>query len=285
MPQQTLVSSTCLRGVGLHTGVEVVLRLLPAPPNTGIVFKRIDLPEHISIPVTPFNIQQSRLNSTLQLGEVKILTIEHLMSALSGLGIDNVYVEIDGPEVPIMDGSSAPFMFAIQTAGIKTQAAPRKVLCITRVVCVKEQDKYAKFSPSQAFEVEVEIDFSHPVLKNTVSKVQTILNTPANYINTVSYARTFGFVKELEELHKNNLARGASLENVIAIDDDKVVNPDGLRYPDEFARHKVLDAIGDLYTAGPIRGKFTGYKVGHYLNNSLLRKVLEDKENYIWEEE
>ena len=279
--QRTLKNIIRATGVGLHTGEKVYLTLRPAAINTGIVFRRIDLPEPVEIKAEPHNVGDTRLSSTLESGEVKVSTVEHLMSALAGLGIDNVYIDLTSAEVPIMDGSAGPFVFLLQSAGIEEQSAPKKFIRIKKSVQVMEGDKWVRFEPYDGFKVSFTIDFSHPVLDSS-SQSLTVDFATTSYIKEVSRARTFGFMQDVEMLRSQGLALGGSLDNAIVMDEFRILNSDGLRYEDEFVKHKVLDAIGDLYLLGhPLVGAFTGYKSGHALNNRLLRCLLSDAE--AWE--
>ncbi len=275
--QRTLKNSIRATGVGLHTGARVTMLLRPAAENTGIVFRRTDLPDPVDIPVAADRVGDTRLCSTVVNGRVGVATVEHLMSALAGLGIDNIHVDLDGPEVPIMDGSAASFVFLLQSAGIVEQAVARKYIRILKTVEVVEGDKRVRFEPYDGFRIDFTIDFRHPVFEKSG---QTISLDFANtsYVKEVSRARTFGFMQEVEWMRSNGLALGGSLDNAIVMDEYRVLNQDGLRYEDEFVKHKVLDAIGDLYIAGhPIIGAFHAHKSGHALNNRLLRTLLADQ--------
>lgn len=275
--QRTLKNVIRATGVGLHTGEKVLLTLRPAAPWTGIKFRRIDLPETVVIDAKPENVGDTRLSTSLVKGEVRISTVEHLLSALAGLGIDNAYVDVTAPEVPIMDGSAGPFVFLIQSAGIEEQDAPKRFIRITRSLKVQDADKWVRFDPYDGFRVGFTIDFDHPAF---VPENQTacIDFSTTSFVKEVSRARTFGFMREIEALRKNRLALGGSMDNAIVIDDYRVLNEDGLRYPDEFVKHKILDAIGDLYLLGhSLIGSFTGHKSGHALNNCLLRELLRHK--------
>ncbi len=280
--QRTLKNPIKATGVGLHTGEKVLLTLHPAQINSGVVFRRTDLTPAVDIKATPFNVGDTRLSTTLVKGDVSISTVEHLLSAVAGLGIDNVIVEVDAPEVPIMDGSAGPYVFLLQSAGIQEQDAPKRFIRIKRQVAVEDGDKWARFDPFDGFKVGFGIDFDHPVFKNGVQFTELDFST-TSFVKEVSRARTFGFMRDIEALRQMNLARGGSLENAIVLDDYRVLNEEGLRYDDEFVKHKVLDAIGDLYLLGHgLIGAFTGYKSGHALNNQLLRALLA-QEN-AWEE-
>jgi UDP-3-O-[3-hydroxymyristoyl] N-acetylglucosamine deacetylase len=280
--QRTLKNSIRATGVGLHTGKKIFLTLRPAAPNTGVIFRRVDLDDPVEIKATPENVGDTSLSSTLVQGDVRISTVEHLMSAIAGLGIDNVYVDISAPEVPIMDGSAGPFVFLIQSAGIVEQDAPKKFIRIKQGVKVEDGDKWARFEPFDGFKVGFSIDFEHPVFTTDNQFAELDFST-TSFVKEVSRARTFGFVRDVERLRKNELALGASMDNAIALDDYRVLNEDGLRYEDEFVKHKILDAIGDLYLLGhSLIGAFTGHKSGHALNNALLRKLLATEN--AWEE-
>ncbi len=268
-------------GVGLHTGDKVYLTLHPAEVNTGIRFRRTDLGKPIMIQATPDNVGETMLSTTLVQGDIKISTIEHLLSALAGLGIDNAIIDVNSAEVPIMDGSAGPFVFLIQSAGVVEQDCPKQYMRIKRAVRVDDGDKWAAFEPFDGFKVTFTIDFEHPAFADHL-KTATMDFSSTTFVKEVSRARTFGFMKDIEFLRENNLALGGSLDNAIVIDDDKVLNEDGLRYADEFVKHKILDAIGDLYLLGhSLIGEFKGHKSGHALNNKLLRVLLDDKD--AWE--
>ena len=279
--QRTLKNIIRATGVGLHTGEKVFLTLRPAAPNTGIVFRRIDLAEPVEIKADPHLVKDTRLSSCLEKDGVRVSTVEHLMSAFAGVGIDNAYVDLTGPEVPIMDGSAGPFVFLLQSAGIEEQAAPKKFIRIKKMVEVIEGDKWVRFEPYDGFKVSFSIDFSHPVFDGSSQSV-TMDFAETSYIKEVSRARTFGFMQDVENMRAQGLAMGGSLDNAIVMDEFRVLNQDGLRYDDEFVKHKVLDAIGDLYLLGhPVIGAFSGHKSGHALNNALLRRLLADAE--AWE--
>lgn len=273
--QRTLKNVIRATGVGLHTGEKVYLTLRPAAPDTGIVFTRTDLPAPAEIHADPYHVGDTRLSTCLEQNGARVSTIEHLMSALAGLGIDNVYVDVSAPEVPIMDGSAGPFVFLLQSAGIEEQPAAKKFIRILKTVEVTERDKSAKFSPHNGFRVEFSIDFNHPVFDSSSNRVLVDF-ADTSYVKEVSRARTFGFMHEVEWMRGQGLALGGSLDNAIVLDEYRVLNNDGLRYDDEFVKHKVLDAIGDLYLLGhPVIGSFTAHKSGHALNNTLLRRMLE----------
>lgn len=264
-------------GVGLHNGEKVTLTLRPAAADTGIVFKRVDLPQPNEILATPNAVHDTRLCSALEANGARVATVEHIMSALAGLGVDNVYIEVDASEIPIMDGSSGPFVYLLQEAGIVEQAAAKKFIRVKKTVEVIDGDKWVRFEPYHGFKVDFTINFNHPVFENSGSQVK-IDFAEDSYIKEISRARTFGFMHEVEYLRSNGLARGGSLDNAIVLDEYRVINDDGLRYDDEFAKHKVLDAIGDLYMLGhPILGAFYAYKSGHALNNQLLRALMQDE--------
>lgn len=279
--QRTLKNTIRATGVGLHTGDKVYLTLHPAEVNTGIRFRRTDLGKPIMIQATPDNVGETMLSTTLVQGDIKISTIEHLLSALAGLGIDNAIIDVNSAEVPIMDGSAGPFVFLIQSAGVVEQDCPKQYMRIKRAVRVDDGDKWAAFEPFDGFKVTFTIDFEHPAFADHL-KTATMDFSSTTFVKEVSRARTFGFMKDIEFLRENNLALGGSLDNAIVIDDDKVLNEDGLRYADEFVKHKILDAIGDLYLLGhSLIGEFKGHKSGHALNNKLLRVLLDDKD--AWE--
>jgi len=280
--QRTLRQSIRASGIGLHSGRKVYMSLLPAGPDTGIVFRRTDVSPITEVPAKAELLREAVMCSTLVTDTgVKIATIEHLMSALAGLGVDNCIVELSSPEVPIMDGSAGPFVFLIQSAGLFEQDAPKRFLRIKQPVQVQDGDKFARFEPHDGYRLSFGIEFKHPVFR-TSSQSAVIDFSTASYVKEVSRARTFGFMRELDQLRSNNLGLGASLDNVVALDEYRVVNHDGLRYDDEFVRHKILDAVGDLYLLGhPVIGAYTAYKSGHALNNKLVRAVLEDQQ--AWE--
>lgn len=279
--QRTLKNLIRATGVGVHTGEKIYITLRPAPANSGIVFRRVDLNPAVDIPALAENIGDTRLSSCLVKDKVRISTIEHLMSAFAGLGIDNVYVDVSAPEVPIMDGSAGPFVFLIQSAGIEEQNAPKRFLKIKRKIKVKDDDRWACVSPHEGFKVTFTIDFDHPVFHN-LPQTATVDFIHTSFIKEVSRARTFGLLSDYERLRANNLALGCSLDNVVVVDEYRVINEDGLRYNDEFVKHKMLDAIGDLYLLGcNIIGSFSGHKSGHALNNKLLQTLLATKD--AWE--
>lgn len=280
--QRTLKTLVRTTGVGLHTGCKVEMTLRPAQPGTGIVFRRLDVDPPVELRVSPELVTDTRLCSTIERDGVKVATVEHLMSALAGLGVDNVYVDLTGPEVPILDGSAAPFVFLIQSAGLEEQAALRRYILVKRSVRVEEGDKWAQLSPHEGFRLSFRIDFEHPVLRRSGQEI-TIDLGKQSYVKEVSRARTFGFMRDVENLRMSGLARGGTLDNAVVMDEYRVLNAGGLRYADEFVRHKVLDAVGDLYMTGhPIIGAFTAYKSGHGLNNRLLRALLADATAWAW---
>jgi UDP-3-O-[3-hydroxymyristoyl] N-acetylglucosamine deacetylase len=282
LKQRTLKSSIRTTGVGLHTGEKVAMTLRPAHPNTGIVFRRIDLPRPVDIRAQAERVCDARLCSTLEQDGAKVATVEHLMSAFAGLGIDNAYVDLTGPEVPIMDGSAGPFVFLIQSAGIEEQAAAKRFLRMRRAVQVAEGDKWARLEPFEGFRLSFSIDFEHPVLERSAQTV-TVDFAETSYVKEVARARTFGFMQDVETLRSDGLALGGSLENAIVMDEYRVLNVDGLRFADEFVKHKVLDALGDLYLIGhPIVGAFSAHKSGHALNNQLVRRVLAQRDAWEW---
>lgn len=261
-------------GVGLHSGDKVLLTLRPAPINTGIVFRRTDLLPAVEIPASYENVCDTMLCTSLQHQGVKVATVEHLLSAFAGLGIDNAYVDINGPEIPIMDGSSAPFVFLIQSAGIREQSAAKRFIRILKPIRVEQNDKFVQFLPYNGYKVSFTIDFDHPVFTDKPQSAAFDFST-ISYVKEVCRARTFGFLSDYEKLRENDLAKGGSLDNAIVVDNYRVLNEDGLRFEDEFVKHKVLDAIGDLYLLGSgLIGAFEGYRSGHELNNQLLRKLM-----------
>ncbi len=277
LKQRTLKKAISATGVGLHNGEKVTLTLRPAAADTGIVFKRVDLPQPNEILATPSAVHDTKMCSALEANGARVATVEHIMSALAGLGVDNVYIDVNAAEIPIMDGSSGPFVFLLQEAGIVEQAAPKKFIRVKKTVEVIEGDKWVRFEPYHGFKIDFTIHFNHPVFEHSGSNVK-IDFADDSYIKEISRARTFGFMHEVEYLRSNGLARGGSLDNAIVLDEYRVLNTDGLRYEDEFVKHKVLDAIGDLYMLGhPILGAFYAYKSGHALNNQLLRALLKDE--------
>tara|TARA_R110002050_G_scaffold57423_3_gene128866 strand:+ start:18178 stop:19095 length:918 start_codon:yes stop_codon:yes gene_type:complete len=278
--QRTLKNVIRATGVGLHSGDTVYLTLRPAAPNTGIIFRRVDLDPVVEIEAKAVNVGETALSTTLVQHGQRVSTVEHLLSAFAGLGIDNAYIELNASEVPIMDGSAGPFVFLVQSAGIEEQNAPKQFIRIKKTVILEDGDKWAKFEPFEGFKVSFSIDFEHPAFKGRPQQVDVDFSS-TSFVREVSRARTFGFMKDIEKLRENNLALGGSLDNAIVVDDYRVMNEDGLRYEDEFVRHKVLDAIGDLYLLGhSLIGSFSGHKSGHEVNNKLLRKLLADEESW-----
>lgn len=268
--QRTLKNSIRATGVGLHTGHKVYMTLRPATDNTGIVFRRVDLEPAVDIPAAADSVGDTMLGTSLVNGDTKVSTVEHLMAAFAGLGIDNAYVDLSAPEVPIMDGSAAPFVFLLQSAGIEQQTAPKKFIRIKQKIRVEDGDKWAEFRPFAGFKVNFQIEFDHPVFKKH-TQASSIDFSTTSFLKEVSRARTFGFLRDIEVLRTNKLARGGNIDNAVVLDDFRVLNEDGLRYEDEFVKHKILDAIGDIYLLGrSLIGEFTGYKSGHALNNQLV---------------
>ncbi|WP_446808886.1 UDP-3-O-acyl-N-acetylglucosamine deacetylase [Methylomonas sp. 2BW1-5-20] len=279
--QRTLKNTIRATGVGLHTGDKVYLTLHPSEPDTGIRFRRVDLETPVMIAARPENVGETKLSTTLVRDGVKVSTVEHLLSALAGLGIDNAIVDVSAAEVPIMDGSAGPFVFLLQSAGVVEQDVPKQYIRIKRAIRVEDGDKWAAFEPFDGFKVTFTIDFEHPAFSEHL-KTAVMDFSSTTFVKEVSRARTFGFMKDIEFLRENNLALGGSLDNAIVVDDDKVLNEDGLRYADEFVKHKILDAIGDLYLLGySLIGEYQGFKSGHALNNKLLLSLLNDKD--AWE--
>ena len=280
--QRTLKNVIRATGVGLHSGEKVFLTLRPAPTDTGIVFRRVDLDPVAEIPARGELVSETTLCTGLSYGPAKVQTVEHLLSAMAGLGIDNAWIELSAPEVPIMDGSAGPFVFLLQSAGIAEQNAPKRFLRIRKHVEVREGDKLASFSPHDGFRVGFTVKFNHPAIPDTLSRAEVDFSTSA-YVSEVSRARTFGFMQDLEYMRERNLGLGGSMDNAIVLDEFRVLNDDGLRYADEFVRHKILDAVGDLYLAGgPVLGAYEGYKSGHALNNKLVRALLADASAWEW---
>ncbi|MGD8175494.1 UDP-3-O-acyl-N-acetylglucosamine deacetylase [Marinimicrobium sp. ARAG 43.8] len=279
--QRTLKNAIRATGVGLHTGQKVYLTLLPAPADAGIVFRRVDLDPVVEIEAKAENVGDTTLSTTLVKGDVRVSTVEHLLSAMAGLGIDNAIVEVSAPEVPIMDGSAGPFVFLIQSAGIQEQAVAKKFIRIKKPVTVEEGDKKASFLPFNGFKVSFSIEFDHPVFEGR--NLQTSVDfSSTSFVKEVSRARTFGFMHEIEYLRSKGLAKGGSVDNAIVVDDYRILNEDGLRYEDEFVKHKVLDAIGDLYLLGnSLIGEFKAHKSGHGLNNKSLRQLIAQRD--AWE--
>ncbi len=282
--QRTLKSIVSTTGIGLHSGKRVNLSLRPAAPNTGIIFTRTDLNPPVEIKATPENVGETFLSTTLVKetpnGTAKVSTIEHLMSALAGLGIDNAYVDIDALEIPIMDGSAAPFIFLIQSAGIEVQEAPKKLVKILKPIRFENHAGWAELTPYDGFKVSFEIDFDHPAVKDTQQKMAHDLSVES-YNTEISRARTFGFMRDVEMLRSKNLGLGGNFGNAVVLDDYRILNKDGLRYDDEFVKHKMLDAIGDLYTLGSgIMGAYHGHKSGHAINNLLLLELLKNENSW-----
>ncbi len=279
--QRTLKNTIRATGVGLHSGEKVYLTLKPAPADTGIVFCRTDLDPTVEIPALAENVGETTLSTTLIKDHARVDTVEHLLSAMAGLGIDNAYIELSAAEVPIMDGSAGPFVFLIQSAGIQEQSVAKKFIRIKRKVKVSDGDKWASFEPFDGFKVTFTIDFDHPVFRGRMQEASVDFSS-TSFVKEVSRARTFGFMRDFEYLRSQNLALGASMDNAIAVDDYRILNEDGLRYDDEFVKHKVLDAIGDLYLLGnSLIGEFKGFKSGHRLNNILLRELIAQED--AWE--
>lgn len=274
--QRTLKNTIRASGVGLHSGKKVLMVLKPAPVDTGVVFRRTDLDGPAEVRAHALNVGETMLGTTLVNGEVKVSTVEHLLSAFAGLGIDNAYVELSAPEVPIMDGSAGPFVFLLQSAGIEEQSAAKRFVRVLKTVRVEDGDKWAQFEPYNGFKVNFEIEFNHPVFKKR-SQTATMDFSTTSFLKEISRARTFGFTRDVEFLRSRNLALGGTMDNSIVLDDYRILNEDGLRYEDEFVKHKILDAIGDLYLLGhSLIGEFSGYKSGHALNNQLLRSLIAD---------
>ncbi len=279
LQQRTLKSLTRAVGVGLHSGQRVEITLRPAQADTGIVFRRVDLPQPVDIPMSALAVSDTRLASTLSNGDAKVHTVEHLMSACAGLGIDNLYVDITAEEVPILDGSAASFVFLLQSAGIELQNAPRRFIRITRPIEVREGEgtaqKWARLDPYHGYKLSFEIDFDHPAVDSTGQRVEFDMSVH-NYSRDIARARTFGFTKDVEMMRANGLALGGGLDNAIVMDDYKVLNAGGLRYDDEFVKHKILDAMGDLYILGkPLLAAYSAFRSGHAMNNKLLRELLQ----------
>ena len=278
--QRTLKNLIRATGIGVHTGKKIYITLRPAPPDTGIVFRRTDLDPAVDIPALVDNVGETNLSSCLIKDDVRIATVEHLMSAFAGIGIDNVYVDISAPEVPIMDGSAGPFVFLIRSAGIEEQNVAKKFLKVKRKIKVEDGDKRASIRPYNGFKVSFTIDFGHPVFRD-LPQTATVDFGRSSYTKEVSRARTFGLLSDYEHLRSLNLALGSSLDNAIVVDDYRVINDNGLRYEDEFVKHKMLDAVGDLYLLGySVIGSFSGYKSGHALNNILLKTLLASEDSW-----
>ncbi|HEY5614272.1 MAG TPA: UDP-3-O-acyl-N-acetylglucosamine deacetylase [Lysobacter sp.] len=280
--QRTLKNVIRATGVGLHSGEKVFLTLRPAPADAGIVFRRIDLDPVVEIPARAELVTETVLCTGLSSGAGKVMTVEHLMSALAGLGVDNCYIDLSAPEVPIMDGSAGPFVFLLQSAGFAEQDAPKRFIRIKRPVEVRDGDKIARFEPHDGFRIGFTVQFDHPAIPAAQSRAEVEFST-SSYVKEVSRARTFGFMRDLEYMRERNLGLGGSMDNAIVLDEFRVLNDDGLRYADEFVRHKILDAVGDLYLAGhPIIGAYEGFKSGHALNNQLVRALMAERS--AWEE-
>jgi UDP-3-O-[3-hydroxymyristoyl] N-acetylglucosamine deacetylase len=279
--QRTLKNSIRATGVGLHTGSKVLMTLRPADPDTGIVFRRVDLEPPVDLPARVAGVGDTELSTTLARGEARVATIEHLMSAFAGLGIDNARVDLSAGEVPIMDGSAGPFVFLVQSAGIDEQDAPKRFIRVRRPVRVEQGDKWAQFEPYEGFRIDFDIEFEHPYIKRRAQHASIDFST-TSYLREVSRARTFGFMSDIEALRRKNLTLGGSMENAIVLDEQRMLNEDGLRYEDEFVKHKILDAVGDLYLLGhSLIGAFRGYKSGHALNRKLMCALLEQTD--AWE--
>ena len=280
--QRTLKNVIRATGVGIHTGEKVFMTLRPAAVNTGIVFRRVDLDPPVEIPAEATRVGDTSMNTSLVAGDVRVSTVEHLMSAFAGLGIDNAYVDLSAAEVPIMDGSAGPFVFLIQSAGIEEQPAAKRFIRIRKPVEIRMDGKWARFEPHDGFRVAFKIDFNHPVFKSHTSFASIDFST-TSFLKEIARARTFGFMRDLEMLRERNLVLGGSMDNAVVLDDYRVLNEDGLRYEDEFVKHKMLDAIGDLYLLGRgLIGAYSGFKSGHELNNLLCRRLLEQAD--AWEE-
>ena len=284
LKQRTLQSLTKAVGVGLHSGQRVELTLRPAQPDTGIVFRRVDLPQPVDIPITATAVTDTRLASTISNGGAKVFTVEHLMSACAGLGIDNLYIDITAEEVPILDGSASSFVFLLQSAGIVEQNAPKRFIRVLKSVEVREGEganvKWARLDPHHGYKLSFEIDFRHPAVDSTGQSVVFDMDTDV-YTRDIARARTFGFTRDVEMLRANGLALGGGLDNAIVMDDYKVLNSDGLRYDDEFVKHKILDAMGDLYLIGkPLLASYVAFRSGHAMNNLLLRELLSQPDAY-----
>ncbi|BDU52160.1 UDP-3-O-acyl-N-acetylglucosamine deacetylase [Limnohabitans sp. INBF002] len=284
LKQRTLQSLTKAVGVGLHSGQRVELTLRPAQPDTGIVFRRVDLPQPVDIPITATAVTDTRLASTISNGGAKVFTVEHLMSACAGLGIDNLYIDITAEEVPILDGSASSFVFLLQSAGIVEQNAPKRFIRVLKTVEVREGEganvKWARLDPHHGYKLSFEIDFHHPAVDSTGQSVVFDMDTDV-YTRDIARARTFGFTRDVEMMRANGLALGGGLDNAIVMDDYKVLNSDGLRYDDEFVKHKILDAMGDLFLIGkPLLASYVAFRSGHAMNNKLLRELLSQPDAY-----
>ena len=279
--QRTLKHSIEAVGVGLHTGKKIHLVLRPATAGSGVTFRRTDLPKPVSIPAQARYVTDTQLSTTLGIDSIRISTVEHLLAAVAGLGIDNLYVDVDAPEVPIMDGSARPFVFLLQSAGIEEQNVPKKYIRIKKEISVKKGDKWARLKPYEGFKVSFSIDFDHPVFSTEQQHAELDFST-TSFVTNISRSRTFGFLQDYEKLRQRGLVLGGSLENAIVIDDHRVINEEGLRFSDECVKHKILDVVGDLYLLGhSLIGYFEGHKSGHELNNYLLKELLADAE--AWE--
>ena len=282
LKQRTLSNSIRASGVGLHSGEKVNMTLRPAAKDTGIIFRRLDIEPIQQIPARAESVIDTMLGTTIAKKNASVMTVEHILAAFAGLGIDNALIDLDGPEVPIMDGSSASFIFLIESAGIEEQNASKKFLRIKKTIRVEDGEKFAEFKPYNGYRISFEIDFDHPMIKSKLTKLSVDFST-LTFLKEISRARTFGFLKEIETLRSKNLALGGSLDNAIVFDDYRILNQDGLRYQDELVRHKILDVVGDLYLMGHILvGEFNGYKSGHELNNKLILKLYTDQT--AWEE-
>ena len=282
LKQRTLSNSIRASGVGLHSGEKVNMTLRPAAKDTGIIFRRLDIEPIQQIPALAKSVIDTMLGTTIAKKNASVMTVEHILAAFAGLGIDNALIDLDGPEVPIMDGSSASFIFLIESAGIEGQNASKKFLRIKKNIRVEDGEKFAEFKPYNGYRISFEIDFDHPMIKSKLTKLSVDFST-LTFLKEISRARTFGFLKEIETLRSKNLALGGSLDNAIVFDDYRILNQDGLRYQDELVRHKILDVVGDLYLMGHIlEGEFNGYKSGHELNNKLILKLYTDQT--AWEE-
>src|SRR5687767_2161002 len=280
--QRTLKNLIRASGVGLHSGKKVLMVLRPAPPDTGVVFRRTDLDEPVDVPAYAENVGETTLGTTLVKDAVRVSTIEHLLSAFAGLGLDNAYVELSAEEVPIMDGSAGPFVFLLQSAGIAEQPAPKRFVRVLKEIQVEDGDKWARFRPYNGYKLNFEIEFNHPSFRKR-DNVASMEFSTTTFLKEISRARTFGFMRDLEYLRSRNLALGGTMDNAIVLDDHRILNEDGLRYEDEFVKHKILDAIGDLYLLGrSLIAEFSGHKSGHALNNRLLRKLIATPD--AWEE-
>ena len=282
LKQRTLQNPIRTTGVGLHTGKPIQLTLLPAPANTGIIFRRVDVQPAVEIPADPYNVGETTLSTCLIRDDVRVSTVEHLMSAMAGLGIDNAIVELDAAEIPIMDGSASPFVFLLQSAGIQEQDAAKKFLRVLKEVTLTDGDKYVTFAPFDGFKVNFSIEFDHPVFRDRRPQTEVDFSS-ASFVKEISRARTFGFMHEIEYLRSKGLAQGGSMANAIVVGEYRILNEEGLRFEDEFVKHKILDAIGDLYMLGHgLLADFRAHKSGHSLNNRALRLLLEQKDAWEW---